>query len=287
MKSTSGFVNVSGGKVWFKKFGAPKGVPLIVLHGGPGFPHYPLLPLKVLSNQMQVIFYDQLGCGKSDRPKNNDLWKKERFVKELQTLIEKLGLKEHYILGQSWGSMLAAQYALTFPNGLKKIVLSGPFLSTPRWIKDANELKAKLPKKVLDSLEKNERAGTTDSIDYKKAEKEYNKRHLCRLNPLPKAMLKSRKEAGWDVYNKMWGPSEFHCTGNLKTADLTKNLHKIKIPVLLTCGKYDEATPQTTKFYASLFPDARMKVFNKSSHTPHLEETSRYINTVREFLNSG
>src|SRR3989344_673692 len=286
MNSSTGFVKVPGGKIWYQKIGAPKGTPLVVLHGGPGFPHYPLLPLKALSSDRQVIFYDQLGCGKSDRPKNKTLWKKERFLKELQILVNDLKLKDHYILGQSWGSMLAAEYALTSPKGLKKIVLSGPFLSTAKWIQDANKLKSKLPKRILRVLEKNEKAGTTNSKEYQKAEKEYNHRHLCRINPLPKLMVKSRKEGNLDIYNTMWGPSEFHCTGNLKTADLTKKLHEIKIPVLLTCGKFDEATPETTKFYKTLLPNAQMHVFNKSSHTPHLEETDLYMSTVRKFLNS-
>jgi proline iminopeptidase len=286
MKTESGFIKVDGGKIWYKKVGLLKGTPLVVLHGGPGFPHYPLLPLETLSNDRQVIFYDQLGCGKSDRPKNKALWKKERFLKELQILVQELKLKDHYILGQSWGSMLATEYALTFPAGLKKIVLSGPFLSTTKWIQDANKLKAQLPKKTLDILEKNEMAQTTDTKEYKKAEKEYNNKHLCRINPLPQSMVQCRKEGNVDIYNTMWGPSEFHCTGNLKNADLTKDLHKIKIPVLLTCGKFDEATPETTKFYTSLFPNARMTIFNKSSHSPHLEETDLYLKTIRKFLNS-
>jgi proline iminopeptidase len=97
-------------------------------------------------------------------------------------------------------------------------------------------------------------------------------------------MQKTTKGAGLDVYLTMWGPTEFHCTGNLKGFDLTKDLHKIKVPVLLACGKYDEATPVTTRYYASLFQNARVKVFTKSAHSAYLEEKEKYIETIARFL---
>lgn len=279
-----GYIKVIGGKVWYGITGKKKSVPLIVIHGGPGFPHYSLQPLEILSDEIQVIFYDQLGCGKSDRPQDKNLWKKERFVKELQEIIAFLKIEKFHILGNSWGSMLAIEYALTKPNGLISLILSGPLLSVPRWINDANALRKKLPIKLQETLNKHERAKTTSSNEYKNAELEFYKRHLCRIYPFPKLKQKTNEEAGLDVYNTMWGPSEFYCTGNLKGHDLTDRLHEIKLPVLLTCGKYDEATPKTVKHYKSLFSNAQMVIFKNSAHMAVLEETELYVKTVRDFL---
>ena len=284
MKSGQGYVKVPGGKVWYQTIGKKKGIPFVVVHGGPGFPHYSLQPLDALSDERQVIFYDQLGCGKSDRPHDLSLWKKERFVKELEVLIASLKIEKFHMLGNSWGSMLATEYALTKPSGLTSLILSGPFLSVHRWINDANALRKKLPAKLQKILSKHEADGTTSSREYENAGLEFYKRHLCRVYPFPKPMRKARKEMGLDVYNTMWGPSEFHCIGNLKGHDLTDRLKELGIPVLLTCGKYDEATPKTTKYYKNLFPNAQMMVFKNSAHMAVLEETELYVKTVRDFL---
>lgn len=282
-----GYIKVPGGKVWYGITGKKKSIPLIVVHGGPGFPHYSLQPLDALSNERPVIFYDQLGCGKSDRPHDTNLWKKERFVKELQEVIAFLKIEKFHMLGNSWGSMLATEYALIKPNGLMGLILSGPFLSVPRWISDANALRKKLPIKLQDTLNKHEIDKTTNSDEYKNAELEFYKRYLCRIYPFPKLKQKTDEEAGLDVYNTMWGPSEFYCTGNLKGHDLTNRLHQIKIPVLLTCGKYDEATPKTVEYYKSLFPNAQMLIFKNSAHMAVLEETELYVKTVRKFLSKA
>ena len=280
-----GYIKVLGGKVWYERIGNKKGIPLVVVHGGPGFPHYSLRPLEALSDERQIIFYDQLGCGKSDRPHDKSLWKKERFVEELQDVISFLGIEKFHILGHSWGSMLATEYALTKPDALVSLILSGPILSVPRWISDANLLRKKLPIKIQRILDKHEADGTTESKEYKSAELEFYKKHLCRIYPFPKLMQKSEKEAGMEVYNTMWGPSEFHCTGNLNGHDLTNRLREINVPVLLTCGKYDEATPKTAQYYQSLFPNAQTVVFENSAHMAILEETESYLKTAREFLN--
>src|SRR3989344_990085 len=102
-----GFIPVQGGKVWYKIAGEPKGIPLILLHGGPGYPHDYLEPLEDLATDRQVVFYDQLGCGNSDKTTDPALWTVDKFVKELQSLIDQLGFEKYHLLGHSWGSALA------------------------------------------------------------------------------------------------------------------------------------------------------------------------------------
>lgn len=279
-----GHINVMGGKVWYKIVGKKGGVPLVALHGGPGFPHNYLEPLEELGDEREVIFYDQLGCGKSDRPEDTNLWTVDRFVAELGQVINALGLKEYHLLGQSWGAALAVSFALTKPVGLKSLVLADPYLSSPRWMEDAKKLKEQLPNEIQQVLKKNEEKGTTDSKEYRDATEKYYENFVFGMKDLPKCFLDARAGMGNNVYNAMWGPEECFVLGNLRDFDLTEKLSQLSLPVLFLCGRYDEATPETVKFFQSLVPNARIRVFENSAHLPFLTEKSEFIETVRKFL---
>src|SRR5258707_13101732 len=119
MPEAEGFIEVGGGRVWYRSVGpggpgggadGAGGVPLLCLHGGPGFTHYYLEPLEALADRRQVIFYDQLGCGRSDRPEDVALWTVERFVEEVAQVRAALGLERLHLVGKSWGGMLGIQY---------------------------------------------------------------------------------------------------------------------------------------------------------------------------------
>jgi proline iminopeptidase len=129
-----------------------------------------------------------------------------------------------------------------------------------------------------------EAAGNIDSKEYETAAAEFYRRHLCRLSPWPEAMQRSFAGMSQVVYHTMWGPEEFLATGNLAEYDRTPRLGEIRVPTLLTCGRYDEATPATTAWYASLMPGAELAVFEQSAHMPHLEEPQGFQRTVRGFL---
>ncbi|MCT8138469.1 proline iminopeptidase-family hydrolase [Anaerobacillus sp. CMMVII] len=280
-----GFVEVTGGKVWYQLHDqGTKNTPVIVIHGGPGSSHYSLQGLKVLSEQRPVLFYDQLGCGYSDRPIDTSLWQIDRFVEELGQLREALSLDEVHILGHSWGTTLAAAYMLTKPKGVKSVIFSSSCLSAPLWAEDQERNRQKLPKDVQETLKKCEENGTTDSQEYREATQEFNKNFVCRLDPWPEFLKKGAHLKNSEVYNMMWGPSEFHVTGNLKHFDCTSRLHEISVPTLFTCGRFDEATPEATKYYSSLTPNSKMHVFEESAHMPYLEETDEFLQVVRNFL---
>ena len=146
-----GYVSVPGGRVWYKVVGISDEIPLLVLHGGPGFPHNYLNPLENLASERPVIFYDQLGCGKSDRPKDPNLWQTQRFVEELREVQHSLNLERVHILGHSWGSMLAVDYALTQPPSLESLVLASPCLSIPRFLEDVTAYRKQLPSEMASS----------------------------------------------------------------------------------------------------------------------------------------
>lgn len=279
-----GFVRVEGGWVAFRRIPGGAGTPLLVLHGGPGMARDYLEPLERLATDRPVIFYDQLGCGRSDRPGDASLWRVERFVDEVARIREALRLDRVMLLGHSWGGCLAATYALTDPPGLVGLVLASPLLSTERWLEDAAALRSELSEEVRDVLDRHEAAGATDCPEYVSAAVAFYKRHLCRLEPWPEPLERTWSNMGLDVYVAMWGPTEFHATGSLRGYDLTPDLSRIAVPTLLTCGRYDEARPATVAAFRDLIPGASIAVFEESSHTPHLEEPERFLDVVGRFL---
>ncbi len=278
------YLPVTGGLVWYQAVNPGEGIPLLTLHGGPGSPHDYLEPLARLANERPIIFYDQLGCGKSERPDDPTLWQRSRFVEELEQIRQVLNLEQVHLFGHSWGSMLAIDYALTRPDGLMSLILASPALSIPRWLHDMQDYRKSLPADVQQILEEHESKGTTDSEDYQRAAMEFYQRYLCRLHPWPESLERTVAGEGTSVYTTMWGPSEFFMTGNLLHYDCTAHLGKIDIPTLFTCGRYDEAMPETTAWYQSLLPKSEIAVFEQSAHMPHLEETEHYLQTVRNFL---
>jgi proline iminopeptidase len=279
-----GMVEVPGGRVWYRIAGDGNATPLLTLHGGPGVPSAYLSSLAGLAGERPVIFYDQLGCGNSERPGDRSLWTTERFVAELAAVVAALGLTRFHLLGQSWGTMLAVDYALTQPTGLVSLILASPALSIPRWMTDAKRLIQDLPADTQASIERHEAAGTTGDPDYQAAKDMYYGRHVCRLRPIPAGYAQAIATTGHDVYETMWGPSEFCATGTLLDYDRTDRLGEIAVPTLFTCGRFDEATPEATAWYASLIPGALVAVFEQSAHMPHLEEEEAYLATVGAFL---
>jgi proline iminopeptidase len=279
-----GSIATPGGQVWYRVVGSAQGTPLLTLHGGPGFSHYYLAPLEALADERPVVFYDQLGCGRSERPEAPELWRIERFVAELAAVQRALGLDRFHLLGHSWGTMLAVDYALTRPGGLTSLILASPCLSIARYQADVEAYRRQLPQAVQDAMAHHEASGTTDSAEYQAAALEFSQRHVFRHQPIPEALAQSMQHQGLPAYWTMWGPSEFCVTGNLADYDRTDRLGEIAVPTLFTCGRYDETTPGATTWYASMVRGAEVVVFDDSAHLPHLEEPERYVEVVGDFL---
>jgi proline iminopeptidase len=279
-----GYVDVPGGRIWYRIVGGGARTPLVLLHGGPGAPSYYLNPLAQLGDERPVVFYDQLGAGRADKPTDVSLWRVERFVEELATLRRTLGLEQVHILGHSWGTMLAADYMLTQPTGVRSLILASPALSVRRWLEDAATLKKTLPESAQAAIARHESAGTFDSPEYQSAVMEYYKRYLCRRDPWPEDVNRTFAELGQSVYGTMWGPSEFTATGSLRTYERAEQLKTLNLPVLFTTGRYDEATPATTEYYRSVVPGAQLKIFENSGHFTMQDEPDAYVDAIREFL---
>jgi len=279
-----GYVHVEGGRVWYRIVGNGPGTPLLVLHGGPGAPSYYLESLSVLADERPVIFYDQLGGGRSERPTDPRLWTVPRFVRELAQVRAALHLRRVHVLGHSWGAQLAVEHALAGATGIRSLTLASPSLSLPLWMRDAARLRLQLPPSVQATLARNEKAGTTNSKSYHDAVGQYYAKYMSLTNPPPSAAVNTESNFGERVYATMWGQSEFNATGSLKAYDATPRLHLLRMPVLFTCGRFDEATPATVASFQRRVPNARLAIFEHSAHLTMIDEPVRYAATVRAFL---
>ena len=283
---SEGYAQVIGGKIWYGVSGniRSNGIPLLVVHGGPGMSHDYLTPLAKLAKNRAVIFYDQLDAGKSDRPNEPKNWNITRFLDEISTLISLLSIKKFNLFGNSWGGTLSAAYAATKPANLNRLILSSPLICTSTWIKDSHLLRASLPSETLSVMETCESSGTTDSQKYLDAVDIFYKMHLCRVDPWPEQVLNTMNLVNSVCYEGMWGPNEFTCNGILKNYDGSKDLYKIDVPTLVTCGDFDEATPKSTKKFSNMIPNSNFKNFKASSHMAFIEEESEYLNLLESFL---
>lgn len=180
-------------QTWYKVVGdLTCGVrPLVVVHGGPGFPHLYVRSHATLweTKGIPVILYDQLGCGESThlREKPKEFWTFELFIAELENLVKKLDIQGGFnLLGHSWGGALAASYVLARqPIGLKRLILANTYASMHLWELGCRRLIDRLPSDVRETIERCERDETTDSKEYKEAELVFLRRHAITLDPMP------------------------------------------------------------------------------------------------------
>lgn len=281
-----GLIDVRGGRVWYRIVGRGQyGTSLLCLHGGPGIPHDYLEPLEELANKRPVVFYDQLGCGRSDRPDDDALWTVERFVEELVTVRAALGLDRMHLFGNSWGAWLALEYVLDRQPPLASLILSSSPPSVARWISGCAELRAELPVEVRETLDRHETSGYFDCPEYQWAIVAFYRRHLCRLQPWPDGLERAFAGLGGHVYQTMWGQSEFGpVTGRLRDWDVTDRLSGIGVPTLVTGGRYDEARPAHLQALAERIEGSELIIFEESSHMAFLEERKRYLSVLDAFL---
>lgn len=284
LKPHEGFVEVTGGKVWYRIYGEGNKTPMLVLHGGPGSSSYGLMPLKALSKDRPIIFYDQLGCGRSTRITDTTLMTIDRYVEEVEQLRKALNLKDFCLYGQSWGPALGLDYYLKYPNEVKALILSSPLLSTNLWIKDADTLIATLSDSIQVIIKENEKQKTFNNEAYKNAVELYYSKFL-RRKERPKEKADSAKMFfGTNVYEYMWGPSEFTATGTLLNYDRVHRLKEIAVPTLLLTGEYDEARPSTVRYFQSQIPGAEFTMIKNSGHATVNDNPEQTLARINEFL---
>lgn len=271
---------VAGGELWYRLVNpeAP-GVPLVLIHGGPGIPSYYLEPLLTLADERPVLIYDQLGCGRSSHDVNEQYLTLDSFAADLNQLLSGLGLDRVVLWGHSFGGLLALAHQRRYPDAAAGLILASPLITTKAWLADAEILIAELPEPYRTDIRR-------DPADerYQLAEDEFYARHLCALDPWPELLQRSMSQLATEVYHTMWGPNEFTQSGNLAGADEARTLAETQVPVLITTGSADEARPATLQRFAATAPDARLVVLEPGTHSVHLEQPAEYLAVVREFV---
>jgi len=280
-------VSVPGGRVAVYSYGKGDEV-LLCLHGGPGCTcDYVRDSHSFLADHgYRVVVFDQLGSGRSDKPKDKSLWNIPRFVEEVETIRSKLGLGRVHLLGQSWGTWLGTEYCLEHLENVKTYIIANGSGSVPETMAELNRLRADLGAETVSMMLRHEAEGTTDHPEYAAAVTILYHRHLCRADPWPLAVKRSIESTNLDVYGTMWGPNEFCCVGTLKDWNRLPDMNRITVPSLILTGAHDELTPNCAMSMRRALPNAEIKVFKNSSHMPFWEEPHEYFPVLLKFLDS-
>jgi proline iminopeptidase len=287
MGDWEGLIEVSGHELFVKSVGEARKGTVLCLHGGPGSTHDYMIPIADLAEHgYRVVLYDQLGCGRSERPKNTALFVMERYAEEVEALRREMGLGKIHVVGSSCGGQLGIAYALEYQRNVKSLVTIGGLHNVPLTIREIERLKRTLPPEVLKVMDKYEAEGEYENPEYVKAVDLFYHRHLCRLPEWPAEVRYSMDHMSPEVYHTMNGPNEFTIIGNIRYWDSTSRLHTIKVPTLVTSGRYDEVTPRVARDMHSHIKGSKMVIFPKSSHLPFWEERKKFLGVLRRFLDA-
>lgn len=277
---------VDGGRIWYKVSGSGSGVPVILLHGGPGVPSYSMKPLEALGDDRPVVRYDQLGAGRSERTSDTTLFNIAHFVGELDSLRTSLGYDKVHLVGHSWGTILGVEYYRAHPDRVASLTLASPVLSAPEWERNARRLVATLSDSAQVAIRARETLFDYDAPDYLSAVSEYSGRYVA-LRPVEDDRDSTVKGMNPQLYNYLWGPSEFTIKGKLRSYDATSRLRSIRVPTLYTVGEFDQANPATVKRFAAMTPGARVEVIPNAAHITTWDNPDVMIGVVRDFMRAA
>lgn len=275
--------------VWTKKIGDGK-IKVLLLHGGPGIPHdYMECYESFLPKEgMEMYYYDQLGCGNSDFPSDTSLWNIPRYVEEVEQVRKALGLDSFYIVGHSWGGMLAMEYLHKYQTHVKGAVFSNMTAGMNDFLDYTGLLKKKLFTEsdlaLYDALDKQKKYDSQEYNDLLMNKLYANV--LCRLpiEKWPEPLLRAFKKINHTIYSQMQGIDEFHVTGNFRNWEFWDKLPDLKIPILVIGAMHDEMNPESLKKEGQLLPNSRTYICPDGSHMAMYDDQQNYFTHVIGFL---
>lgn len=285
----SGYITSQGLRLYYEIEGA--GEPIILLNGGPGFPHYYLDDLRPLADAAQLIFLDQRGTGKSDKTDPSG-YTIDAHVEDVEQLRRELGLERCGVFGHSWGGMLAQAYILKYPAHVTRLILADTFSSIADCNETLSRMRASVPQEVEAVYDKYEREGLYVGRDrypdeYQAALDVAYEPVMLSVPPTP-ALQNMFANIAYDVYRAMWGEeTDFKITGTLAQFDVEARLAEIRVPTLVIVGGSDMPTVAMAEKTARAIPNARLEVFEHSRHFPFLEEPDKFFRVMRAFLKSS
>lgn len=263
--------------------------PLLLLHGGPGSTHnyFELLDDLATRAGRQLIMYDQLGCGHSTIPDDHpEVYTAQTWVAELENLRDYLNLNRLYLLGQSWGGMLAIIYLCDYrPQGIQGVILSSTLSSAKLWASELHRLIGFMPEEEQAAILNAERSGNFTAPAYLRANEHFMELHAAaRVTPQSPEPLRRAKQGGEQAYLRAWGPNEYNPLGNLRDYEYTGRLDEIQIPALVIDGTNDLCTPLVAKTMFDHLPNARWHLFQNARHMVFAEQTELYEQVVCDWL---
>jgi proline iminopeptidase len=281
-------------KVWTKTVGNNPKIKVLLLHGGPGGTHefFESFDGYFPQESIEYIYYDQLGSYYSDQPNDKSLWTNERFVEEVEQVRKALKLDNtnFYLLGQSWGGILAMEYALKYQKNLKGLIISNMMASAPAYNKYAEEvLGPKLPPVVFNQIKTFEKNKEYSNPKYTELLfKYYYTEHILRMpvDQWPESINRAFKHLNPNVYVFMQGPSEFGITGDasLKDWDITSKLKTLTVPTLAIGSKYDTMDPEHMKWISKEVKNGRFLFCPNGSHLSQYDDQEHYFPGIIQFL---
>lgn len=264
------------------------GIPLLVVHGGPGVPcSYVYGAHKQYAAEgFDVVSWDQLGCGRSDRPEDASLWTVPRFVEEVEEVRRQLGWDRFLLLGNSWGGMLGLEYCLQHLDHVRAFVVGNIAASMPRLNLGFDRVKQALGPDTARMMALREAENTTAHPEYEAARTLLMYRHMCRLDVWPQPVLDAMAPGavGTGPFNAMFGPHFFNCSGSLRDWDRMADLHRIKVPTLVTTSDWDYILPEYSRLMHEHLPQSEIVIFRESGHMPFWDAADRYHPAVLSFL---
>ena len=285
-------INTPKGKfnVWTKRFGNNPKIKVLLLHGGPGSTHeyFESFESFLPKEGIEFIYYDQLGSHLSDKPTDTSLWVTDRFVEEVDQVRQALNLdsSNFYLLGHSWGGILAMEYALKYQQHLKGLIISNMMSSCPAYAAyNKNVLQKQMDPKIVDSILMFERENKTADPQYMNLlMNHYYNEHVCRVNPLPEPVSRMFGHTNSQVYTIMQGPSEFGISGRLALWDRTADLYKIKVPTLVIRGMHDTMDPEFMKMMSEKLGNGQLATCPNGSHCSMWDDQPNYFKGLIAFL---
>ncbi len=277
-------------KVWTKRFGNNPRIKILLLHGGPAMTHEYMECFESFFPKEGFEFYeyDQLGSYYSDQPTDSSLWVTERFVEEVEQVRKAIGADStnFYVLGNSWGGILAMEYALKYQDNLKGMIVANMVASAPEYGKYADEVLSKqMDPKVLAEVKSIEAKGDFGNPRYMELliPNFYNE-HLCRLQEWPDAFNRTMKHANGEIYTMMQGPSEFGISGRLKNWDIKDRLKEIKVPTLMVGAKHDTMDPKAMEEQSKMVQKGRYLYCPDGSHLAMWDDQQVFMTGVIQFI---
>jgi proline iminopeptidase len=277
-------------KVWTKRFGNHPTIKVLLLHGGPAMTHEYMECFESFFPKEGFEFYeyDQLGSYYSDQPTDSSLWTTERFVEEVEQVRQALQLSKDnfYLLGNSWGGILAMEYALKYQQNLKGLIICNMMASAPEYGRYADEVLAKqMDPNVLDTIRKIEAANDFSNPKYMALlMPHFYQKHLCRLPELPDPVNRSFKHANTAIYTMMQGPSEFGIRGRLAQWDIKDRLKEITVPTLTVGAKHDTMDPEHMKWMSTQVKNGSYLHCPNGSHLAMWDDQQVFMKGVIEWI---